>query len=89
MGWGRRHALDYGTRGVGHASNHAAEFGERGVGHHCIEGLGWHSERHSFRCTNAVGREWKPHYFSGNFKLSKQISAIFKWQSLDQLRLRI
>ena len=41
----------------------AAEFGKVGVGHHCIEGVGWRSGRHSFRCTNAVGREWKTHYF--------------------------
>ena len=59
MGWsaGQVHAVGLALGEVGLASNHAADFGEVGLGRHCIEGLGWHSGRHSFRCTNAVGRK--------------------------------
>ena len=61
MGWvgPQIHALNLALGEVGLASNYAAEFGKVGVGRHCIEGVGRHARRHSFRCILRVGNEWQ------------------------------
>ena len=78
MGWsaGQVHAVGLALGEVGLASNHAAEFGEVGLGRHCIEGLGWHAGVTHFHCINALRDEWQTHYFSGNWKKSKEFSVI-------------